>query len=261
MKRLFAAVFAICISSVSSAAVIPVETKNWSYELSPSSNRISNNDGWKRLLTNTPTKLSNSSGSLISDFSLNNNFIFSGQFSPTYANNSSCASPAEGSCNDNDILGIVFDWQDAGNHYRLGWSQGGVSDITGKSGLFLVKEENGVSNTVMNWSDLFWTDEALYSFSLSREGDSFALTLSGATQAVPGDQSAQTPSDQNPDLTDSVINFNFDDLLFAGGRVGVYTESQTAVFSALNVVTPAEVFAPATAMLLLMSLVRLRKRR
>ncbi|MCW8109651.1 hypothetical protein OPS25_14165 [Alteromonas ponticola] len=261
MKRLFAAVFAICISGVSSAAVIPVDTKNWSYELSPSSNRISTKDGWTRLLSNTPTKLSNSSGSLISDFSINSDFVFSGKFSPTYASNSACATPDEGSCNDDDILGIVFGWQDADNHYRLGWSQGGVSDITGKSGLFLVKEEGGVSNTVMNWANLFWVDEALYSFSLTREGSSFALTLTGTTQNVQGDQSAQTPSSQNPELTESAVNFNFDDLLFAGGNVGVYTESQTAVFSALSVITPAEVFAPATAWLLLASLVRLKKRK
>ncbi|MCW8092666.1 hypothetical protein [Alteromonas sp. ASW11-130] len=261
MKKLFVAVFAMCIPYVSSAAVIPVDTKAWSYELSPSSDRISSTDGWKRLLNNTPTKLSNSSGSLVSDFSLGGDFIFSGNFTPTYANNSTCATPSEGSCNDDDILGIVFGWQDAENHYRLGWNQGGISDITGRSGLFLVKEEDGVSNTVMNWEDLFWVDEALYSFSLTREGDSFAMSLTGTTQSVPGDQSAQTPSSQNPEVTHSEIRFNFDDLLFAGGKVGIYTESQTGVFSALNVITPAQVFAPATALLLLTSLVRFKRRK
>lgn len=246
---------AVVLSCSAQASQIVVDTSFWTESVSPSSNRNSANDSWVRVHSNTPTKLSNSSGALISDFSLDGNFNFSGIFSPTFASNGSCAS--ENTCDDDDILGLVFGWQDANNHYRLGWSQGdgtnssGLKDVTGKTGLFLVKEENGNSNTIMNWSSDFWIEDVEYIFDISRVADTISFGLKGFMQNIPGVQSAVVPSEPVIDGVFKNIEFSVFDNTFTSGRVGIYTESQTAVFKSLNVTVPSQVInatAPATIM-------------
>lgn len=244
---------AVALSFSAQSSQIVVDTSFWTEAASPSSNKNSESDNWVRVHSDTPTKLSNSSGALISDFSVDGDFNFSGIFSPTFASNGSCAS--ENTCDDDDILGLVFGWQDASNHYRLGWSQGdgsnssGLTDITGKTGLFLVKEENGNSNTIENWGSDFWLEDVEYMFSISRVADAISFELEGLMQNTAGVQGASVPS---VPVTGSVfknISFSISDDTFTSGRVGIYTESQTAVFSSLNVSVPSQttnVSAPAT---------------
>lgn len=255
--RAVAAVFVACTSINVGATTIKIDTKEWTSEVSPSHNRLSSQDTWLGLEEGTPNKQGNSSGTLVSDFVIDGDFEFTGIFSPTFANNASCA--GENTCDDDDILGLVFGWQDASNHYRLGWSQGdgtnrsGVKDITGRTGLFLIKEQNGSSSTIANWKDVFWQENVLYKFSISRVAETIGFMIEGLVQNVRGIQGADVPS--SPPATSSlqVINFGTKATDFTTGRVGVYTESQTAIFSNLSVVV-ARVPAPATIGLLMLGL-------
>lgn len=231
------------------ATPIEIDTTLWSSELSPSHNRLSSTERWLGLEDNNPNKQSNSSGTLVSDFVLNGDFQFTGVFSPTYATNGSCA--AENTCDDDDILGLVFGWQDASNHYRLGWSQGdgtnksGVKDITGRTGLFLIKEEDGRSNTIANWKDVFWQENVLYKFSISRAANTIAFMIEGLVQNIRGIQGATIPTASPVKSELQVIDFEVEGTSFTTGRVGVYTESQSANFSLLSVTT-AQVSGPVT---------------
>lgn len=235
--------------SLGYASLITVSTDKWSSVAAPSSGKQSKEDVWIRTEINTPTKSGNSSGALISDFRLTGDFSFSGIFSPTFAFNSSCEE--NNTCNDNDIIGLVFGWQDVDNHYRLGWNQGGnsvVSDVTGKDGLFLIKETGGRSNTLVHFDSTFWVDEAVYEFSISRTDDSLAIVIEGVTQDFLGSQSGTLP--ERSDVTTfsrasaDVIEFSVTDSTFTSGNLGVYTESQTGFFNSLAVQGTVDVSAP-----------------
>lgn len=249
---------ALVFSFSAQSGQILIDTSEWTKAESPSSGKLSN-ENWVRLHQNTPTKQGNSSGALISDFTLDGDFTFSGMFTPTFASNASCE--AENTCDDDDILGLVFGWQDASNHYRLGWSQGdgtnssGVTDITGKTGLFLVKEENGISNTIKNWDSSFWLEDVSYTFSISRVADSISLAVEGLMQSIRGVQGAIVPATPAQNGTLKKIDYSFNDSTFVSGKVGIYTESQTAEFKSLAVTVPnkaVNIAAPATAGLLLL---------
>ncbi len=251
LKKIISIV-AVALSFNAHSLPLEIDTSLWTDSISPSSSRLSINDTWSGLHSNTPKKLANSSGALISNFTTSGDFQYSGMFMPTFAQNPSCE--GENTCDDDDILGLVFGWQDASNHYRLGWSQGdgtnasGVTDITGKTGLFLVKEQDGISNTLANWDSDFWLENIDYTFSIARIADSISFMIEGVMQNISGVQGAFPPVTPASGV-DKSINFSLVDTTFSSGRVGVYTESQTAVFKSLNVSIPApvvDVIAPAT---------------
>lgn len=248
----------ICFSSFS--AVIPIDTSLWSYELSPSSGLRSDKDVWTNLGSNTPTKTANSSGSLVSNFVLSEDFVFSGNFIPTFANNASCVKANDNSCNDNDLLGIVFGWQNEQNHFRLGWGQGGINDITGRNGLFLIREINGLSSTLKHWSDIYWQENEEYFFSVERNGNDLAIGLRGrardsvGTQGINAQETLASPKDID-------ISYRLTDDSFLSGRIGLYTESQTAVFKMLSAHGTVLVSEPAVGVLLLAGFIFLFFRR
>ncbi|GHE88345.1 PEP-CTERM sorting domain-containing protein [Thalassotalea profundi] len=187
------------------ATLIPLNTSNWSNELGPSNSRDTGK--WIGVHNQTPEKKGNSSGALVSDFQLLGDFTFSGLVTPTSMD-----------YDDNDIIGIVFGWENELNHYRLGWTQTqaiGVddrsyTDITGRTGLFLIQEVNGHSSTLFNINDLFWTDDTTYEFNISREDNLLSIDFGGTAFEVESSQ-------------------------FINGKVGIYTESQTATFAQLQV--------------------------
>lgn len=243
----------LVISAGANATPTLVDTSAWTADLSPSTSRLSNNDVWTGLESNLPKKTGNSSGSLISDFSTFGDFTFSGLMTPTFASNISCA--GENTCNDNDILGILFGWQDSRNHYRLGFSQGddstsfASSDITGRNGLFLIKETDGRSNTIAHWSDVFWQEQQAYNFNVGRIGDDISFSLTGMALSTPQNQSGNLPTDseflaQNAELSPLNIGFSITDSTFLTGQVGVYTESQTGIFSELAIDQVVRISAP-----------------
>lgn len=212
MKNILVGLLLCVASSTAYAGIIPVDTSKWSQEGGPSNGR--NTGTWIGLKGQTPEKKGNSSGALVSDFYLQGDFTYSGYASPTSAE-----------FDDNDIIGLVFGWQDEQNHYRLGWTQNqrpgtdddqAYADITGRTGLFLIREVNGVSNTLFNIADLFWQDDFIYNFEVSR-ADSLLNIMFGDT------------------------SFSYEDTAFVNGHVGIYTESQTARFGQLKVVVPDKV--------------------
>jgi len=201
MKKFVVGLLLSVISATASAGLINVDTAQWSHEAGPSNDLKTGN--WVGVKGQAPEKHSNSSGAFVSDFKVFGDFFFSGNFSPTSRE-----------FDDNDIVGIVFGWQDAQNHYRLGWTQTqrpgtnddkAFSDITGRTGLFLIREVNGKSETLFNIKDLFWEDNASYSFNIKRVADQLDLNLGGNL-------------------------FSVKDSTFSNGHLGVYTESQTAKF-------------------------------
>lgn len=213
MKKLVLGLLFSVVSITANASVINIDTSKWLKLGAPSSDR--NTGTWVGLNAQTPKKNGNTSGSLVSDFELFGDFRFSGLFMPTTVD-----------YDDNDIVGIVFGWQDEQNHYRLGWSQTqrpntdddrSFTDITGRTGLFLIREVAGVSQSLFNISDLFWDDNVTYSFNIGRSEDDLDFDFGGTV-------------------------FSITDTTFYNGRVGVYTESQTAVFSGLraSIPTPPE---------------------
>jgi len=174
---------------------VVVDTALWSLEKSPSHNGGPN--GLTSAGGNQAVQNRNSYGTIVSDFSFNGDFNFNGVMTPTTV-----------SFNDDDIFGLVFGWQDESNHYRLGWEQGGFNDISGASGMFLVKELLGVS-TILYQTEHFWQDNVDFPFLVGRTGNDISFTLDGISQS-------------------------FTDTSFMSGKVGFYTESQTARFSGLT---------------------------
>lgn len=256
LNRLIFSVVLLAGAVGAAAGPIVVDTSLWTKTVTPAHGYLSSSDDWTRLHANTPTRSSNSSGALISDFSLQGDFLFSGTMTPKFGGQG-CTSY----CDDNDIMGLVFGWQDEDNHYRLGWSQGGLADITGKKGLFLVREVDGSSSTIWKDQSLFWLEDNDYSFSIQRLGEELLISLSGlgtdvvGTEAADGSLPSSVPVGTPFDLSFSIL-----DTVFEAGRIGVYSESQIVTFSNLSVSVPV---VPSAALLLAgaLALVGSRKRR
>jgi len=212
MKNIVVGLFLFVVSVGANAGIINVDTSKWLHLAGPSNDR--NTGSWVGLHAQRPEKKGNTSGSLVSDFVLFGDFLFNGFVTPTTVD-----------YDDNDIIGLVFGWQDAQNHYRLGWSQTqrpgtsddrSFTDITGRTGLFLIREVNGLSDTLFNIADWYWQDDMRYAFEISRTDKLLNIFLGGQS-------------------------FSLVDTMFANGRVGVYTESQTARFEQLKVQIPSVV--------------------
>ncbi len=188
------------LSFTSSASLITVDTTQWSAEKSP---RGISGAKWDVGTDNDVSQSRHSYGAFVSDFTTSGDFYFSGFMTPKihhYVN-----SRGENmSYNDNDILGVVFGWENNYNHYRLGWEQGGLNDKSKASGLFLVKEVAGVSNILFQ-QEISWQDDMEYNFVVERSNDDISFTLNDISQS-------------------------YTDTSFMSGHVGVYVEGQIAAF-------------------------------
>lgn len=212
------------LSFSSSATLLTVDTSLWTVEQSPAYNITGSN--WTSVGGNQAIQNLNSYGTLVSDFTTLGDFSFSGFMNATTA-----------SFNDNDILGLVFGWQDNQNHYRLGWEQGGYNDISGASGMFLIQEIAGVS-TILFQQEIFWNDNTQYNFLLGRTNNDISFSLNG-------------------------VNQSFTNTSFMGGKVGFYTESQTAHFGGLSSApqAPSTVPEPSTLMIFALGVIGLASRK
>lgn len=207
---------AIALLSATSVQAVVVDTSLWTTAPSPAYG--GGPTGLTSAGGNQAVQNSNSYGTIVSDFTFTGDFNFSGSMTPTTA-----------VFNDNDILGLVFGWQDESNHYRLGWEQGGYNDISGASGMFLVRELAGVS-TILFQQEAFWSDNVTYNFIVGRAGNDISFNLGGIAQS-------------------------FTDTTFMSGNVGFYTESQTAMFGGLaSAPTPPGSSVPEPTILALMGL-------
>lgn len=212
-KLLVAAVFALS-AGVAQAASFTVETNNWTKQNAPANNGNSGGN-WSTGGTSA-SRGANASTSLISDFNVLTDFVFTGTMRATA---------------DNDNMGIVFNWTDASNHYRMGWEGGGYSD-TGSStqqGFWLIRESGGVDTVLANTPSLFWSRNVDYDFRVARTGSTIAYEIkNGASTVVSG-----------------AVN----DGTFTTGKVGVYQESNYTRFSNLAVNTPSPAAVPVPAAL------------
>lgn len=192
MKFLKTTLMAVALVAMSnSVQAVVINTSDWIIEDSPS---FSTKNLAPLIGGNQANLNGNRYGTLVSDFSLPGDFSFTGSMTPS---------------GDNDIMGLVFGYQDESNHYRLGWEAGGLNDRSGTSGMFLVKEVAGVSSTIWQ-KETNWTSGTKYDFEIHRGGGSIGFSLGGNLQS-------------------------FLDTEFLTGKIGVYTESQTANFTNLAV--------------------------
>ncbi len=185
-----------------------IDTSLWAIDFAPSYSANPITTTWTSLGGGgQAVTTDNGYGSLISDFSLSGDFVYSGTVTPTFS--------ATG-YNDNDTLGIVFGWADIENHYRLGWTQPGnlFDNGTGDQGMFLVREQGGVSTSLFQ-IDNFWDDNIAYDFVIERSGSNISFDLNGVMQTI-------------------------SDTSFMSGMVGVYSESQSVSFTNLAVNTVPE---------------------
>ncbi len=192
-NKLFLAVVTAFFIAASASAVV-VDTALWSLHVDPSFG--GGPSGLTSAGGNQAVQNNNSNGTIVSDFSFSGDFNFSGVMTATTA-----------AFNDNDLMGLVFGWQDESNHYRIGWEQGGQNDSSGASGLFLVREVAGVS-TILSQQEVFWQDNVGENFVVGRTGNQISFSIGGVSQS-------------------------FTDTTFMSGHVGFWTASQTATFSGL----------------------------
>ncbi|MDF2177222.1 PEP-CTERM sorting domain-containing protein [Aliiglaciecola sp. CAU 1673] len=201
MKKILASLSLLAAIGSANASII-VDTSLWS--LFPDPSYSSGPTGLTSAGGNQAVQNSNSYGTIVSDFSFTGDFNFSGSMTPTTA-----------SFDDNDLLGLVFGWTDQSNHYRLGWEQGGYNDISGASGLYLVRELGGISSILFQ-SELFWQDNEDYNFVVGRSGNNISFSITGLIGGVT-----------------TTVAQSFTDTTFMSGNVGFWTASQTARFGGL----------------------------
>jgi len=140
---------------------------------------------------------------VVTDYAVAPPFQFSGQFS------------APG---DDDILGIVFGYEDGFNNYRITWTGGEDHDWEAGprfGGLMLVREDDGVTDVLFRNASLLWTAGIEYTFSLSVDAAQTSFDLAEGTNV----------------LASFTVMEDFSD---AAGAVGVFTRSNAANFYALS---------------------------
>lgn len=141
-------------------------------------------------ITNFPKRIGQSSekdteryASLISDLVLTGDSIFSGSFMAP---------------NDNDIIGLLWGYQDKDNHYRLSWGSGRVNRGTlgtgpyerpdlpsgqsypneiGSAGLTITAIVNGQKNFLYSDFKLRWERNQIYDFSINRSQNDLIISI------------------------------------------------------------------------------------
>lgn len=217
-----ATVFAACAAS--SALAATVDTNNWTGTVAPALDRAAT--AFTIPNATSATMPTNTSGSLISDFTLSGNFSY--------------ALSVRSTGTDDDVMGLLLGWSDADNNIRMGFGMGGLGDagadgqfcVTGcavANGFWIVQEIAGVSTMLTEQPTFVGVKGRTYDLSVSRTGGTLSYTFgTGGTTTFSG---SVTPT------------------ATMAGAVGVYAESQQANFTNISV-TAAPVPLPASALLL-----------
>lgn len=159
---------------------------------------------------NTVNNGGNRRGALVSDFVASGDFSFSTTIRPL---------------NDNDMIGLVFGWQDPDNTYALTWGGGGVGATY--NGVRFVEQVGGVDN-VFDTDATLWSPATDYLFTVSRSGGTISASI---------DQGAS-----------NIYSFSIADNSFLSGRVGFDTWSNHTTFTDTDF-TAGQVPEPASILL------------
>lgn len=217
-KRLFAAL-AFSAASAAGAQAASVDTATWS-----TVNNIGQSCGAGSWVASgaSASHGSNQCTARVSDFSLAGDFGFTGTMRSTGS--------------DDDNMGVVFGYTDNANNFRMGWESrlgggGGYGDISGARNFWIVRESGGVSNALVTTGDRYVKGRT-YEFSIMSVGGDIMYSLYDTV----------------------AMSFVVNGTVAAGGstdgRVGVYVESQSAVFGDLAAAKKAVVPLPAALPLL-----------
>ena len=154
---------------------------------------------------------------VVSDFTTSSPFSFSG----------SMRAPE-----DDDILGLLFGYQDGHNNFRFSWTGGEDADWEagrtvdehgvkrGYQGAMLVQEVDGKATTLAHLDGLFWRPNKTYAFEL-------LVTELGER----GTSDFRTIIDLAvTNGSNSVLNLSAESDLVSDGQVGVFTRSNSALF-------------------------------
>lgn len=195
-------------------------TPGFAFDISPS-DIINNWSGWRNASILGDRVMLHARAGRISDFTLSENWSFSGVFA---------AYPS-----DNDEFGIYFGWQDNNNHYRFGWDAGGMGEDIGTNGtpnsggslvhgMRLIKMVNGIKYFLYQdlpdpvyWQG--WYPTYNYSFNMSRVGDTIFLKI---------DRIKPTP-------VENILDISVVDASFINGHVGIYNYGQTSLFGDISI--------------------------
>ena len=127
----------------------------------------------------------NRHGTIVSDFTTVSAYSFSARLR---------------SLGDNDLMGLVFGWQDFDNTYSLTWGGGGGS----YDGIHIYKEVSG-SRISLASSTVLWSPNIWYDFSVAKSGSQYSLSI---------DQGST-----------NIFSATVTDSAFATGNVGLHTAS------------------------------------
>lgn len=166
------------------------------------------NAQWAVTSLNRVTNGYNWGGTKVSDFTVSGDFEFSSVLHPQ---------------TDNDVMGLVFGWQDVDNTYLLSWGGGGVG-VGGLEGFgewngpMLTRFVDGVAVELAGSDTPLWSHPGDYEFSIERDGDSILVTIA--------------------DESGTYFDTSVIDSSFMTGAVGLMTFSQHADFSNTSFATP-----------------------
>lgn len=210
MKNAIIAAAAVAATALAPAFAATPDTNTW---LRSAAERSSDNQRWT-LGVGSAAGILNGYGILYSPTDLMGDVEFTGTMTSIGT--------------DNDIMGVVFGFQDNNNYYRMGWEDGGFADASSERDFWLVKEVAGVRTTLFTSNDE-WVEQRPYDFRIARNGGNLEFSIFDTL------------------TMSTIISQTVADMSFMTGAFGVYTESQAASFTNLetNALGAAPVPVPA----------------
>lgn len=158
-----AALTAILTAGAASAATTSAQTANWTAAPDPIAGYQT---GSFSASSDEVLMGSNGYRSHVSDVTTSGDFTYTGTMRAT---------------TDDDIMGVVFGYQDPSNTFYLSWNGGGVGT---NSGLRLVREESGVANVLYSVPSNTWTGRTDYDFSITVAAGNISFSITEGSNTI-----------------------------------------------------------------------------